>query len=353
MRVALDWVNVEFANLRSGFCWAADHHDVEAATAIAAHTTMIAWVLKRYESAGWAEELLDAATGADLRQLPRLYTAAALCSYAGRPEAPIGYAETASELEADGRYDPFPPGQTAMWSTIGHIFTGRMDEGMHIYAEMAADARPGLRRSVGGAMMTWLLPAAGRAWEARTIAEDALPPPAPMATRPGSPWPSPDTAGRLLTPTRGEPCWRCAKHSNTPGGIDSPSSKSSWPWMRPASKPSTATPAKPCSSTSPSTPTTGPGDTGSVGYTLAYLAMLFDRIGPPDLATTLYGASTRSGSIRAAIGLSDVVSSLRLRLGDAVFEACVATGAAMDIGDAVAYARQLIRAAGQSDDKAS
>jgi hypothetical protein len=76
--------------------------------------------------------------------------------------------------------------------------------------------------------------------------------------------------------------------------------------------------------------------------------MLFDRIGPPESAATLYGAGTRSGSINLVVGLTDVVSRLRSRLGESAFDACVATGAAMDIGAAVAYARQLIRVAGQS-----
>ena len=58
-RVALDWVDVEFANLRAGFRWAADRHDLVTATAIAAHTTLLGQVLMRYESVGWAEEILD------------------------------------------------------------------------------------------------------------------------------------------------------------------------------------------------------------------------------------------------------------------------------------------------------
>ena len=41
-RVALDWVDVEFANLRAGFRWAADQDDLATAAAIAAHTAMLA-----------------------------------------------------------------------------------------------------------------------------------------------------------------------------------------------------------------------------------------------------------------------------------------------------------------------
>ena len=104
-------MDVEFANLRAGFRWAADQADLVTAAAIAAHTTMMAWSLQRFlEPVGWAEEILDAATAAELPQLPRLYTAAALCSYAGRPDAAVGYAHAAVVLQADPRYDPFDVG---------------------------------------------------------------------------------------------------------------------------------------------------------------------------------------------------------------------------------------------------
>ena len=51
-RVAVDWVDVEFANLRAGFRWAADHGDLVTAAAIAAHTTMLGFVLQRFEPVG-------------------------------------------------------------------------------------------------------------------------------------------------------------------------------------------------------------------------------------------------------------------------------------------------------------
>ena len=90
------------------------------------------------------------------------------------------------------------------------------------------------------------------------------------------------------------------------------------------------------------------GDPATVGVALAYLAILFDRTGPPAAAATLYGASTRTESNSVVVGLPDVVSRLRSQLGHAVFDASAATGAAMDFGEAVAYARQLIRVTGRS-----
>ena len=91
-------MDVEFANLRAGFRWAADHGDLDTAVAIAAHTTILGYMLLRFEPVGWADEILDAATAADVRQLPRLYTAASACSQIGRRQVAVGYAHTAVAL---------------------------------------------------------------------------------------------------------------------------------------------------------------------------------------------------------------------------------------------------------------
>jgi hypothetical protein len=40
--IATDWVEIELANLRAGFRWATDRSDLTTATAIAAHTAMLA-----------------------------------------------------------------------------------------------------------------------------------------------------------------------------------------------------------------------------------------------------------------------------------------------------------------------
>jgi len=81
---------------------------------------------------------------------------------------------------------------------------------------------------------------------------------------------------------------------------------------------------------------------------LGSLAVHFDRVEQPDIAATLYGASTRARSLRVLLDLPDTVEHLRAVLDPAVFDERVATGAAMDLGDAVVYARQQIRLARQS-----
>ena len=100
LRVAIDWVDVEFANLRAGFRWSADQQDLETATAIAAHSATFCYHLQRSEPIGWAEEVLPAAIEADLAYLPRLYYGASTCMFTGRPEEAVAYLERAIELEA-------------------------------------------------------------------------------------------------------------------------------------------------------------------------------------------------------------------------------------------------------------
>src|SRR5262249_34185975 len=84
--VALNWVEAEYANLRTAFGWAADHDALDTAVAIASHTTLLGVLLLRYESVGWVNEIIDAATAEDIRQLPRLYTAASFCCLIGQAE---------------------------------------------------------------------------------------------------------------------------------------------------------------------------------------------------------------------------------------------------------------------------
>jgi tetratricopeptide (TPR) repeat protein len=349
VREALDWVDVEFANLRSAFRWAADHDDVEVATAIAAHTTMIGWLRQRYESVGWAEEMLEAATATNLVQLPRLYTAASLCLYTGRPDAAVGYAETAAELETDPYYDPFPPGRSTIWAGASYMCIGRIDRGVELWVSLGDDPRPGLGRTAGGAHRAWLLPAVGRAAEARAIADEAL----ASARAHGNPvWITLALAGhgRAFADTDPQRARRALRealelarehqltHHEAYVGFDAAAVE--------AVHGDTGHALELLDSSLDAYHRAGDPDT--VGVALGYLALLFNRIGPPAIAATLYGASTRTESNSVVVGLADAVSRLRSQLGHDTFDSAVAAGAAMGFGEAVAYARQQIRMTGRS-----
>jgi tetratricopeptide (TPR) repeat protein len=171
-RSAIDWVDVEFANLRAGFRWTVDRTDLATAAAIAAHASMLAQSLLRYEAVGWAEAILEPAAAADLKQLPRLYTAAAYSSFVGRPEAARGYAQKALNLEDSGQYDSFEIGHSALLEANSYILQGRIERLLEICIVLAS--RCGLTRVCGLCGLTWALPSVGRAEDARAKADEML-----------------------------------------------------------------------------------------------------------------------------------------------------------------------------------
>ena len=87
------------------------------------------------------------------------------------------------------------------------------------------------------------------------------------------------------------------------------------------------------------------GNVVLLAATLAALAGFFDRIEQPEIGATIYGTIAHHANINTVINLPAVLHHLRATLGDTVFHACVATGAAMEPPDAVQYARAQIQTA--------
>jgi predicted ATPase/class 3 adenylate cyclase len=343
MRDTLIWADLEFANLRAGFRWAADRDDLVTATAIAAHTSLFGWFLFRREAVGWAEELLDAAAAGQVRLLPRLYTAASICLYLGRPEDAIGYATTALTLEADPRYEGFQAGLSRLFEGVAYVYAGRIEPCLAIFVEMAADTEPGFMRTAGQTCLAWVLPAAGRAKETRMMADETL----AMARAHGNPFlialalTGYGRASAETDPTRALAVYRqgleyCREHrlafqerviARDAAGLEAlhrlPDEGAELfdttldAYLR-------------------------AGDHPSLAITIANLAVFFDRLHQPVTAATLYGASTRHASIATVPGLPTVVERLGAVLGADAFNTCVASGKAMEPREAVAYAHREI-----------
>jgi predicted ATPase len=344
LRFAVDWLDTELANLRTGFRWAVARADLKTAAAIAAHATMLGFQRQRFEPAGWAEEILEAATDADVAHLPRLFTAASVCAYTGRPEAAVAYAQTAIALEDDDRYDPF----TADYSprireAEAHRFAGRNDQRLAIYRNLAA--RPGRDGSIGLSFLLYVLPEVGLGPEARTIADEAL----AAARSFGQPTMLAYTLhgyGRAFAetdPQRALSAMRQALAAAREHGLgffealfarDLASIEAAHGDRDQALRLfDTAIEAF-----------YRAGNDGSLGLTLAYLTVFLDDSDQPSVAATVYGASTRYAAINTVTKLPSTVEHVRLVLGDDMFEQCVAAGAAMEPADATAYARDQIRA---------
>ena len=339
-RVALDWVDAELANLRAGFRWASDGGDLAVAAAIAAHAALLGVGIAQFEAIGWAEELLPAATTAELAQLPRLYTAASLCYCVGRSDDGVAYARTAVNLATDARYDPYPHALSTFWEAMAHMYAGRAEQALAIFTGLAA--RSGPAHVYGCCGRTHALGVLHRHEEAAAIAEETL----AAARAHANPF---FVAAALYTHglayTRTDPARaldsyqqglvyarehhirvletvlaRQAAHLAALHGdlnraltlhdevIDS---------FHHA------------------------GALTDLGLALLSLASTFRRLERPETAATLYGSATQLTTTPG----SHLPTQLRAALGDDAFERCTAAGAAMEPAGAARYARHEIQRA--------
>ncbi len=171
-RAAVDWVELELGNLRSGFRWSSGRGQIEVATDIAAHSALMGFSVQLFETLSWAEELLEAASSADVPRLPRLYTAAGYACFVGRPEAARQNAHRATELAATGRYDPCEPGYSTFIEALGQVYCGNLDRYIELTGEVAE--RYGTERGYALASYVDGLQSAGRVEEALALTEQSV-----------------------------------------------------------------------------------------------------------------------------------------------------------------------------------
>jgi predicted ATPase/class 3 adenylate cyclase/DNA-binding CsgD family transcriptional regulator len=171
-RDAVDWVETELGNLRSGYKWSAGRGEVRVATDIAAHAALMGFSVHLFETLAWAEELLEAASAADVRRLPRLYTAAGFACFAGRAEAARANAHRATELEADPRYDGCEPGYASFVEALGHVYCGDLDRYVELTGAVADSY--GSERGYGLASYVDGLQSCGRIEEALRLTEESV-----------------------------------------------------------------------------------------------------------------------------------------------------------------------------------
>jgi predicted ATPase/DNA-binding CsgD family transcriptional regulator len=171
-RSASEWVETELSNLRTAFRWSVGRGDFDVATDVAAHAALIGAPAQLFETVTWAEELLDAATRADVARLPRLYTGAGFACFAGRPVSAAVHAHTATELETDPRYDPCEPGLAMFVEALARVYSGDLDR----YVELAERVArlPGSARAYGLPAYVDGLQASGRVEEALALSEESV-----------------------------------------------------------------------------------------------------------------------------------------------------------------------------------
>ncbi len=171
-RDAVNWVEAELGNLRSGYQWSMGRGEMETATDIAAHAALMGFSVQLFETLAWAEELLEPAAAADVRRLPRLYTAARLACFAGRAEAARANAHRAGELEDDSRYDACEPGYAWFVEALCAVYCGDLDRYVELTGAVAhtygSDRGYGLASYVDG------LQSCGRIEEALALTEESV-----------------------------------------------------------------------------------------------------------------------------------------------------------------------------------
>ena len=171
-RSEVDWVQTELANLRVAFQWSVDRGHVAVAADVAAHAALMGFSVELFETIGWAESLLDAATRADVRRLPRLYAAAGYACFVGRAAVAAENARRASALEGRQGYESCEPGYATFIEALGQVYSGNLDRYIELTRHVAA--LPGPARGYGIAAYVDGLQSAGRVEEALELTESAL-----------------------------------------------------------------------------------------------------------------------------------------------------------------------------------
>ncbi|WP_369829584.1 hypothetical protein [Mycobacterium sp. E787] len=122
-REAYDWFNVELANLRTAFRWAADHGDLDTAATIATYAGLLGVWVQIFEPIAWAEQLIEPARAVDHPRLAFLYVIASMCYTSGRIEAAVGYAG-AGQIVIDKSREALP-GDIECWLVSVYVAIGQ------------------------------------------------------------------------------------------------------------------------------------------------------------------------------------------------------------------------------------
>jgi len=344
----VDWVRAELANLRTAYRWASGREDVAVATDIAAHAALMGFSVELFETIGWAEGLLDQAEREDVPRLPRLYAAAGYACFVGRAAAAAANAHRAVELETQPGYEPCEPGYATFIEALGRVYCGDLAG----YVELTHDvaALPGSSRAYGIAAYVDGLQSAGRVDEALELTAAALEAAHELANPywvaytswiVGLAWSKADPQRALATWDEavayigvhdvrffeGFMARDAALLHTSDGQLESALAlfaASIEAFLR-------------------------TGAVAQLVITLASLPALFERLDRPAVAGTLLGAMSREeGSFHHVPALAELGPRLRESLGDERPERWEATGAAMELQEAAAYALNQIDVARQA-----
>jgi predicted ATPase/class 3 adenylate cyclase len=179
-REAYDWFNLELANLRTAFRWAADHGDLDVAIAVAYCAYFFGLWVEQFEPIAWVEELIGEARAVGHRRLAQLYVAAAQCHTAGRVDDAVEYLEASQQITNGEGFDPVPyEAQTSTGIVYGHA--GQPERWVDL-CDVRSPEGPALIRSPAH-LWLWRFTSSARAtrrgWPARVSSPQLMPPTIP------------------------------------------------------------------------------------------------------------------------------------------------------------------------------
>ena len=293
-RDAVDWVEVELGNLRAGYQWSAARGDLEVATDIAAHAALMGFSVQLFETLAWAEELLERATAADVRRLPRLVHRRRLRVLrrkgAGGPRAARTARPSSSSTPATTRASPGTP---PFVEALCNVYCGDLDR----YVELTGLASPSGTAATAATASRRTSTASSRPAASRRRSRSPRNP-LPRRGRSEIPTGSPTRSGSRAWHSRRPTCAarsrRGTRASPSCASSGSSSSKASSRATRRACTPPTASPRRRwCCSPMRSPRSTQAGNVPQLIITLASVPALFERLDRPAPAAMLLGALSR------------------------------------------------------------
>jgi DNA-binding CsgD family transcriptional regulator len=306
---------------------------------------MIGVSVELFETVGWVEEIIDAATAEDVRRLPRVYTAAGYSCFTGRAEQAVAHTQTAARLETNPQYDPFELGWANFIEALAQVYCGHLDRYVELTEKVAA--LPGGARAFGLPGLVDGLQATGRVEEAVDLADEGV----AAARAQGNPWLiayalwTRGSAYARVDPAYALTAWRegldyvrqhrvnffegfIARDAALLKLVDADPEESLVLFDAAIDSFRRS------------------GNIPQLTITLASVTSLFERIDRPEAAGTLYGAITcRPGSEHHVPDLPDLAGRIASKLGSDRFDECAAGGATMDLAAMAHYAREQIQLA--------
>jgi predicted ATPase len=339
-REAYDWFNLELANLRTAFRWAADHGDLDAGAAITAYAAFLGCSLENYEPIAWAEELIEPARAVDHPRLAPVCVVASLCVVVGRLDEAVRYSEIGQTVIAAASDKVSYFGE--VWLGSAYLFVGQPER----YVELcrAQLTRTGDTNTWARVNLVSALAISGATDEAMATANGLI----DAAEASGNPWvlayallvsghafrdTDPDRAlevsrrGLLIAQDSGNRLFETqltywlagheAEQGDRAAALD---------YLAVAIRNHYES-----------------GNTGTLHYPLAVLAVLLDRLGRYEPAAAIAGfATVHPVAAAASRELGTAIAHLRNVLGEATYESLACKAETMTIAAMVAFAYDQI-----------